>query len=101
MDLKNIPSCLGKSCDSRYLYLALLNVLDGVKNSMGTGSVMDWKCLYYHDFESLINAPSSAIEIPDEESGNDNGGESQGWKSSPILLPTFLCLIVTIIFVYW
>lgn len=97
MDLKNIPSCLGKSCDSRYLYLSLINVLRGVQDSLGTGSKWSWECTYYHDFESLMSAPSAAIEIPEVE----NPEQSHGSKRSLVSLSTtFICLMTIVAFAF-
>ena len=79
MELMNIPSCIGKSCDTQHLYLSLLNVLAGIEVSMGNGasSDWDWTCAFYHDFESLRVAPHNVIEI-----GKDDGltNTSEGYE---------------------
>lgn len=73
MELMKIPSCVGKSCDSGHLYLTLINILSGIEASMGGSgaeSEWDWRCTFYHDFESLKKAPATIIEIPDDDDGN-------------------------------
>ena len=100
MDLKNIPTCVGKSCDARHLYSTLITVLDGIKGSIGSGTEYDWTCRYYHDFESLISAPSTVIEIPEEEEASPINERSQAsshnFVSFPILwvVGSMLCMFL-------
>ena len=99
MDLKNIPTCLGKSCDSRHLYSTLINVLDGVKGSIGSGAAYHWTCRYYHDFESLIAAPSTVIEIPEEEVSPSKWG-SQASSHHNIISYPILCVVASMIYMF-
>ncbi len=105
MDLKNIPQCTGKSCDSSHLYLALIKVLDGIKSSMGTGDDFDWECRYFHDFDAFANAPRTVLTVGEEEDGEDSKStktsktESRAYRNGMILSLQAVVLIISSIFV--
>lgn len=84
MELINIPTCIGKSCDSGQLYLTLVDVLSVIETSIGSGEDWNWKCHFYHDFESLLNAPATVIEIVDRKI------DSKGISSSKVSMLSVL-----------
>ena len=85
MQLLNVPSCIGVSCDAGYLYLTLTHILDGVKESMGDGEGTDnpdvdaWDCTYYHSMGTLADAPATVITME----GNDKK-KSAGSRIRPM-----------------
>lgn len=101
MELLNIPSCVGRSCDSGHLYLTLINILSGIETSMGgSGEEWNWKCTFYHDFESLKRAPATIIELPEDDdyiggeaTQSNSRGQSRGSNHQ------YMISLVTVIFV--
>ncbi len=88
MELINIPACIGKSCDNGHLYLTLVDVLSAIETSIGSGEDWNWKCHFYHDFESLLNAPATVIEIVDSKI--DSKIDSKGISRSKVSILSVL-----------
>jgi hypothetical protein len=91
MDLLNIPSCVGKSCDAGHLYQTLLQILNNIQNSIGEGN---WQCKFFHDFDSLISAPA-VIEVPVK---GESGANTLGSTTTTSLLVAVLSVGISMLF---
>mmetsp|Transcript_18749 Transcript_18749/g.22986 ORF Transcript_18749/g.22986 Transcript_18749/m.22986 type:complete len:314 (-) Transcript_18749:282-1223(-) len=80
MELLNVPSCVGKTCDAGNLYHTLINVLYDIQSSLGENE--DWDCNFYHDFESLLNAPTSVISLLSDTDNDTGSGGTSGKLST-------------------
>jgi hypothetical protein len=96
MELKNIPSCVGETCDLGEIYSIVLDSIKATEASI-SGTDSNISCDFFHDYIDLTAAPNTITFQNGYEEGTEETISRASYRS--LAVPTAISLALAIFFI--